>query len=169
MRRLGIATLLGIFLFALTADAVAQGPSSCTTAGENLYVRDVMSDIYFWYREIPALDPVRFDSPEEYLEAIRYKTLDHTFSYITSRAANDAFFSDSQFIGFGFSMGLTATDELRISDVFPDSPASEANLARGDRIVEINGQSVAELLDDGGLGDVFGASDIGVEGQLVLR
>src|ERR1051325_6755976 len=153
MRRLGIATLLGIFLFALTADAVAQGPSSCTTAGENLFVRSVMSDLYFWYREIPAVDPVQFDSPEEYLEAIRYKPLDHTFSYITSRAANDAFFSDSQFIGFGFSMLVTSASELRVTDVFPESPASEANLSRGDRILEVNGQRVAALLDNGGLGD----------------
>jgi len=158
------------FLLAVVAQAAAQSaPTSCTTAGQNLYVRDVMSDIYFWYREIPALDPVKFESPEAYLDAIRYKTLDHTFSYITSRAANDAFFSDSQFIGFGFSMWLTAADELRISDVFPDSPASEATLARGDRIIEINGQTVAALLDAGGLDDVFGPSDIGVEGQLIVR
>ena len=148
--------------------AAQSGPSSCTTAGQNLYVRDVMSDLYFWYREIPSLDPVKFDSPEAYLDAIRYKTIDKTFSYITSRASNDAFFSDSQFIGFGFST-LIVADQLRITDVFPDSPASEANLARGDRIVEINGQSVAALFDAGGLGDVFGSSDVGVQGQLLVQ
>jgi C-terminal processing protease CtpA/Prc len=168
VRRLHRTTLVGAFVLALAANAAAQGPASCTTAQQNLYVREVMSDIYFWYREIPNLDPAKFDSPEAYLDAIRYKAIDHTFSYITSRASNDAFFSDSQFIGFGFSMAFNAAGELRVSDVFPDSPASEANLSRGDRIVEINAQTVAALLESGGLADVFGPSEIGIEGNLVI-
>jgi C-terminal peptidase prc len=165
------STLVGLVLvISIASTAAAQSaPTSCTTAGQNVYVRDVMSDIYFWYREIPDLDPVKFDSPEQYLDAIRYLPLDHSFSYITSRAASEAFFSDSQFIGFGFSMLTTGAGEVRITDVFPDSPAAEATLSRGDRILEVNGQRVAALLDAGGLGDVFGPSDIGVEGQMTLQ
>jgi C-terminal peptidase prc len=157
-----------VLVFIARLAAAQSGPSSCTTTGQNLYVRDVMSDLYFWYREIPSLDPVKFDSPEAYLEAIRYLPLDRTFSYITSRAANDAFFSDSQFIGFGFSMSFAAAGDLRISDVFPESPAFEANLSRGDRILEINGQALETVLDAGTLGTVFGASEIGVEGQMIV-
>ena len=164
-----IRSLLVAVVLVLALVPAADAQTSCTTAGQNLYVRDVMSDIYFWYREMPVLDPVKFNSPEEYLEAVRYLPRDRTFSYITSRAANDAFFSESQFIGFGFSMASTAGDEVRISDVFPDSPASEASLSRGDRIVEVNGQSVEVLMASGGLGDVFGPSEVGVEGQMVVR
>ena len=98
-----------------------------------------MSDLYFWYHEMPDLDPASFDSPEAYLEAVRFRPLDTTFSYITSRAANDAFFSESQFIGFGLSTSLDGV-EMRITQVFPDSPASEAGLLRGDRIAEIGGR-----------------------------
>jgi hypothetical protein len=99
MRWLSIRILVGAFVLAIAADAPAQsGPSSCTTTGQNLYARDVMSDLYFWYREIRAVDPTTFDSPEAYLDAIRYLPLDRTFSYITSRAAADAFFSESQSI-----------------------------------------------------------------------
>jgi len=162
-----LVALLAVLTLASNA-AAQSGPASCTTAGQNLYVRDVMSDLYFWYREIPALDPVKFDSPEAYLEAVRYLPLDRTFSYITSRAANDAFFSESQFIGFGFSMSFASATDLRISDVFPESPASEAKLSRGDRILEINGQMVDALLEAGTLGSAFGASEIGVEGQMVV-
>jgi C-terminal peptidase prc len=169
MRRVVRAGAVLVWMLALAPNVSAQnGPTSCTTAGENLYVRDVMSDLYFWYREIPALDPVTFDSPEAYLEAIRYLPLDRTFSYITSRAANDAFFSESQFIGFGFSMSSAVAGELRITDVFPESPASEAHLSRGDRIVEINGKTVDALLEAGTLGSAFGASEVGVEGQMVV-
>ena len=169
MRLPATSTVVCAFLLTLPVPAAAQRPPGCTVTGQNLYVRDAMSDIYFWYREIPALDPATFDSPEAYLEAIRYLPLDRTFSYITSRAANDAFFSDSQFIGFGFSTWLTTANEFRVTDVFPDSPASEANLSRGDRILEINGRTLEQLLESGGLGDAFGASQVGVEGELVVR
>ncbi len=47
------------------------------------------------------------DSPEAYLEAVRYRPIDNTYSYITSAAANDAFYSDSQFIGYGFGQQTT--------------------------------------------------------------
>src|SRR5262245_6076386 len=89
--------VLGLLIFAAAADGIdarAQAPASCTTSGKNLFVRDRMTDIYFWYRELPNVDPVRFDSPEEYLEAIRFRPVDNTYSYITDRASNSAFFSD---------------------------------------------------------------------------
>jgi C-terminal peptidase prc len=149
-------------------EARAQPPASCSTVGQNLFVRDRMNDIYFWYREIPFVNPSDFDSPEAYLEAIRYRPLDSRFSYITSRAANDAFFSDSQFIGFGFQQSTSDT-EMRILQVYPDSPAEEAGLARGHRIVEINGRSVRDLVASGEIGGAFGPSEIGVQASIVFQ
>jgi hypothetical protein len=99
-----------------------MAPASCTTAGKNLYVRDVMNDLYLWYADMPRLDPTSFASPEEYLEAVRVRPLDNTFSYITSRAANDAFFSESQFIGFGLSTAINDL-EMLVTQVFPESAA----------------------------------------------
>jgi len=76
-------------------------------------VRNRMTDMFFWYREIPNVDPVGFDSPEQYLEAIRYRPLDSTYSYITDRASNAAFLSESQFIGLGLSTSISG-DEMRV-------------------------------------------------------
>jgi C-terminal peptidase prc len=94
--------------------------------------------------------------------------LDETFSYITSRAANEAFYGESQFVGFGFST-QTSGQEMRILQVFPDSPASEASLDRGDRILEINGRSVAQLIASGEIGSAFGASEPGVSATVLVR
>jgi len=153
---------------AAPSPALAQGrPASCTTTGKNLYVRDVMSDLYLWYREMPDVNPASFPSPEAYLEAVRFRPLDTTFSYITSRAANDAFFSESQFIGFGLSTTIDGV-EMRVLQVFPDSPAAEAGLVRGDRIVEIGGRAVAAMVESGEIGGAFGPSEIGVETDVVL-
>ena len=163
MSRRALACLVALIVTcAAPLPARAQGPASCTTAGQNLYVRDVMSDIYLWYATMPNVNPTSYASPEAYLEAVRYKTLDSTFSYITSRAANEAFFSESQFIGFGLSTLLNDL-EMRVTQVFPESPASEAGLSRGDRIVEIGGRPVTTLISTGEIGSAFGASEIGVE------
>jgi C-terminal peptidase prc len=133
-----------------------------------MFVRDVLDEYYFWYQELPLLNPANFSGPEAYLEAARYRALDSSFSYITSREANEAFYGESQFVGFGFSTQTEAT-ELRVLQVFPDSPASEAGLARGDRIIEINGQSVADLVRQGLIGGAFGASEPGVSADIVAR
>ena len=168
MSRTTLACLLTLIAaWAAPPAARAQGPASCTTSGKNLYVRDVMSDIYLWYATMPNVNPTSYASPEEYLEAVRYRALDSTFSYITSRAANDAFYSDSQFIGFGLST-IVNDVEMRVTQVFPDSPALEAGLSRGDRIVEIGGRPVGALIASGEIGSAFGASEIGVEADIAF-
>jgi C-terminal processing protease CtpA/Prc len=155
------AACLVALLLTCASSAFAQWPvTSCTALGKNLFVRDALSDIYLWHTEMPAANPAAFDSPEAYLEAVRYRPLDTTFSYITSREANDAFFDDSAYIGFGFSTDVTG-DGMRILQVFPDSPASEAGLARGARILAIDGRPVADLIADGTLDSAFGPAQAG--------
>lgn len=167
--RLRALLLVTLSVGAFTTNASAQAqPASCDVSGQNLFVRDVMSDIYYWYREIPDVDPVTFDSPAAYLEAIRYRPLDETFSYIASRAATEAFFSDSQFVGFGFSSTFFTPGELRVTDVMPNSPAHDANVARGDRIVEINGRTVEALHGAGDLDGAFGPSEPGIQAEIVV-
>jgi C-terminal peptidase prc len=163
---LGLVLLLG---GAGAWPAAAQnGPASCSVTGQNLYVRDVLQDLYLWNEFLPSVNPSSYSSPEAYLEAVRYRPLDSRFSYITSAAASNAFYSDSQFVGYGFSTSQLG-DELRVLQVFPDSPASEAGLARGDTILEIDGRSVASLIDSGQIGSAFGPSEIGVTSEVLVR
>src|SRR4029077_519467 len=168
IRRAAACLLIAFAAGAAAPAAYAQGPASCTTTGKNLYVRDVMSDIYLWYATMPNVNPTAYESPEAYLEAVRYKTLDSHFSYITSRAANDAFYSDSQFIGFGLSTSLNGS-EMRVLQVFPHSPALQAGLSRGDRIVEIGGRTVESLVASGEIDSAFGPPDIGVETNIAFN
>jgi carboxyl-terminal processing protease len=143
--------------------AFAQNPpTSCTTTSQNLWVRDQLNTYYYWYQFLtPGVNPASFTSPEAYLEAVRYRPIDNTFSFVTAAASNDAFYSDSQFIGYGFGNQTTST-EIRVLQVYDDSPASEAGLSRGDRIVSVNGQSVPAMVLNGTIGSAFGASEIGV-------
>jgi carboxyl-terminal processing protease len=166
-----IVVLVGALLLGgwHSSPAAAQsGPSSCSVAGQNLWVRDVMRDLYLWNEFLPAVNPTSFSSPEAYLEAVRYRPLDTSFSYIASAAASNAFYSDSQFIGYGFSTKVD-NDGLRVLQVFPDSPAAEAGLSRGDAIVEIDGRSVAGLIASGQIDGAFGASEVGLSSEVLFR
>jgi len=141
----------------------------CATSGQVGFVRDTLREMYFWYSELPDPDPASFASPEAYLEAVRFRPLDASYSYITTKAASDAFFSDSQFIGLGIAYLQTGDAELRVAQVFPDGSAAEAGLRRGDYLVEVGGRSVVELLQTGGLGAAFGPDEVGVTVALAWR
>jgi C-terminal processing protease CtpA/Prc len=58
---------------------------------------------------------------------------------------------------------------MRVTEVYPDSPALEANLSRGDRIVEIDGRRVSALIESGEIGGAFGPSDIGYTVEMVVE
>ena len=165
-----LSSLVVVCALLCPSTASAQGgPSNCSVASQNLYVRDVLNSFYYWYPQLPAnVNPTSFTSPEAYLEAVRYRPIDNTYSYITSAAANNAFYSDSQFIGYGMSTQTTSTS-LLVLQVFDDSPALEATLQRGDRITQINGQSVAAMNAAGTTGGAFGASEIGVTSTIVFQ
>jgi C-terminal peptidase prc len=153
----------------LPSPVLAQsGARGCSIVAQNLFVRDVLDEYYLWYRELPLVDPVRFARPEAYLDAVRYRPLDLSFSYVASRAAEAAFFEESRFIGFGFST-QRAGSELRVLQVFPESPAAEAGMGRGDRILEVNGRSVERLIAEGEIDAVFGPSREGVSATLRLQ
>jgi C-terminal peptidase prc len=132
-------------------------------------VRDALQQFYYWYRELPNPDVNSFGSPEAYLEAVRYRQLDSTFSYITSKASSDAFFSDSQFIGFGLSYKRTGDLELRLTQTFPGSPAAEAGMDRGHYLLAVNGKPVADLIRTGEIATVFGAEQVGVTAEIAWR
>ena len=158
--------LVTALLLALPA-ANPSGPAAqaqtanCSIAGQNRYVRDVLFEFYYWYRELPNINPAAFPSPQAYLEAVRYRPLDSTYSYIANRAEQEAFFSSSQFVGLGMSTQFNGVT-MRVSQVFPESPAAEAGLARGDRILSIGGRMVDVLFAGGELDRAFGPNEEGV-------
>jgi C-terminal peptidase prc len=71
-------------------------------------------------------------------------------------------------VGLGISTHTSDT-EMRVLQVFPQSPAAEAGLGRGDRIVEINGRSVAQLIADGSIGGAFGPSEPDIQIAMVVQ
>lgn len=147
-------------LLATGGPAAAQG-GACTALAQATFVRDTLDELYLWYRDLPDLDPARFASPEALLDAARYRPLDDTFSYITSRTASDAFFDESRFVGLGLTTSLVG-GVLGVLQVFDGGPAADAGLDRGTRIDAIDGVSVDELVAGGTLDAAFGPAQDGL-------
>ena len=143
--------------------------ASCTTLGQCTFVRDALQQYYYWYQNLPNADPAGFASPEAYLDSVRYRPIDSTYSYITSKASSDAFFSDSQFIGFGLSYMRTGELELRLSQTYPGSPAADAGLDRGQYLVSVGGKPVADLIKSGEISTIFGPEQIGYSTEIAWR
>jgi carboxyl-terminal processing protease len=176
LNRLALAALAGLGLSCggegsspTAPDSGGNANADCTTLGQCTFVRDALQAYYYWYKELPNPDPGSFASPEAYLEAVRYRALDSSFSYVTSKASSDAFYSDSQFIGYGLSYKRTADTVLRLAQTFPGSPASDAGMDRGDVLLTVNGKAVADLLRTGEIETIFGAEQVGVLADLSWR
>jgi C-terminal processing protease CtpA/Prc len=143
--------------------------ASCTTLGQCTFVRDALQQYYYWYQNLPNADPAGFASPEAYLDSVRYRPIDSTYSYITSKASSDAFFSDSQFIGFGLSYMRTGELELRLTQTYPGGPAADAGLDRGHYLVSVGGKPVADLIKSGEIATIFGPEQIGYSTEIAWR
>lgn len=151
---------------------VVEAPpvAGCSVTEQNQFVIDLMKDIYFWVDELPAtINPNAYTSPEATMADVLFEPLDR-FSGIRDQAANDAFFSDSQFIGVGITLSFTEDNRVFLSQVFGDGPAAAAGLARGDEILEINGSNVTEVILAGdSVSALFGPDEVGTNVDVRYR
>ncbi len=155
-----VATAVGCGGGSGGSGSIAGEPASCSIVAQNTFVQDVMLDIYLWADEVVPVDPATVASPQEMLDVLRVPQ--DRFSFMQTIAADDAFFGSGQFVGLGFRTTITAPDELRILDVFEGSVAENGGLARGDRILEVNGRPIEEILANEGFSASLGPAEVGV-------
>ncbi|NGX16114.1 S41 family peptidase [Wenzhouxiangella sp. XN24] len=164
------AVLLGLALAACGGGSSDPEPitSECSIAAQNQAVYETMQQWYFWYEELPEVDPASFESPEALLDALRFEPLDR-FSYITTQAEEEALFGESQFVGVGFRS--VEDDGVQVAvDVFEGGPADDAGLVRGSRILAVDGVPIEEVLaSPEGFSGSLGPSEIGYQFELTFE
>ena len=135
-------------------------PLSCDIDSQKQFIVDVMHDTYFWYDEVAEINIDDFETLSEVLTELRVEQ--DRFSYITTQEANDNFFEEGTFEGFGFrSIINQARDTYSIGYVFSDSPAGRAEWRRTDKITHINGVSSAEIIAGDGLTASLSGLEVG--------
>lgn len=116
---------------------------------ENFWLRSFVNDTYLWYNEIVDRDPAEFEDPLVYFSTLRTTAITASgkpkdeFSFAID---TEEWLERQQGVsaGYGFNytiLSATVPREAVIIYTSPDSPATQAgiDLARGDRIVEIDG------------------------------
>ncbi len=120
----------------------------CSIDDQKQFVLEAMRFWYFWNTSLPAdVNLGSFATPDEvlsFLASFSPNGVDR-FSFLTTAAADQAFFGEGQFEGYGFGSRFEADDDLRITRVFSGSPADNAGFERGQRILSLNGTSIADL------------------------
>lgn len=124
-----------------------------TVVHENNWLRSWSNDTYLWYEEIADVDPIEEDHPLDYFDLMR------SFATTPSGAPKDRFhftydteeyrqLRDSGIsVAYGAQWAILAARpprEIAIAYTEPNSPATDAGLTRGARIIEIDGASVLD-------------------------
>ncbi|WP_209327850.1 S41 family peptidase [Pseudoalteromonas sp. PA2MD11] len=125
---------------------------------EKMWLRSWSDETYLWYNEIEDNDPDNFSSVAAYFEQLK------TFETTDSGAFKDNFhfseptedfFQESQsgvVSGYGINWALinnTPPRDLRVAYLEDNSPAANAGLQRGDRVILVNGVSIDTNTESG--------------------
>ena len=147
---------LVLLAFGIAGCEIEEGSNdqfTCSNGDQKRFVLAAAREWYLWNDQLP--DNVRrrdYDSPEALLAYLTTFSPDFgtgqpvdRFSYIGSAFADAQFFGAGRYLGFGISYRFEAADDARLTRVFSDSPAALAGLARGQRIIALDGRTVAEI------------------------
>ncbi len=137
-------------------------PDTCDVPAQNEFVVEVMSDFYLWNADLPAdIDVTAYETPEALVAELRQGV--DRWTRIRDKVTSDALFMEGKFVGFGYKTSVEADGAVRLSFVNDNSPASNAGLLRGDRILSVNGLTVEELDATNGWSSVYGENEPGVD------
>ncbi len=137
--------------------------TECSVAEQKQTTLEIARDWYLWNDRLPAsvdLDGfATVDDLLQYLMSFSPAGPDSVpvdrFSSIGPAAADQQFFGEGKFEGFGFGYRFEAADDMRITRVYAGSPAAGGGLARGQQILALNGRSVADIVADEGSAGLF--------------
>ena len=155
--KLAILLLLGLAAFTSCEDDEQK-------VNVNKEVYNLMKDWYYWYDQLPNVDPNSYPDPVELVKAIRVNPPDR-WSYVTTKQELDAYYKQAVYIGFGFGSAFTADNKLIITFVFNTSPLYANGIGRGWEIVSIDGQTPTP----DNYTSLIGPSEVGVTKTFVFK
>jgi len=129
-----------------------------TTLDENNFLRSYSNDTYLWYDEIVDQNPANFNDPLAYFDELR------TFATTSTGAPKDKFhftydslewyqmYTVGVSAGYGAEWALLSTTpprEVVVAFTEPNSPATAQNIARGARVLAVDGVDINDNTQPG--------------------
>ena len=156
--------------------------ATCGLAARQSFVKAVIDEWYLFPNDVASgVNPASFSDSQSYIDALvapaRALGKDRGFTYITSKAEEEAFLSSGSSAGFGVRLSYDAASQrVIIAEAYEGAPALAAGIDRGTAILAIGTTSgnlrtiasivAAEGLD--GITNALGANDPGVSRVLQI-
>jgi carboxyl-terminal processing protease len=169
-RILLISILLIPLLYSCKKDPVPP-PDEYTPeerARDGLY--DLMKYVYLWYSTMPTVKLSDYDSPEEILEALRYRPRDK-WSFVTDYESFMASMQGS-FVGHGIRMSLDNQNNVRVVTLYEGSDLWPNGVRRGWIVMEINDTPIAPIFisgNDAAYSTLLGPSTAGITNKFLFQ
>ncbi|MDM0107218.1 S41 family peptidase [Variovorax sp. J22R24] len=141
-----------------TGAAFPDRPGSLAT--EKSWVRAWIDETYLWFDEVPSVLAADFATPIDYFDALKTPKLTaggnakDRFHFTMDTADYRALFQSGIEVGYGFELAfLNAAPprDIRVAYTEPGTPASQAAIDRGAKVIAIDGIDVAAGADVVGL------------------
>ncbi len=116
---------------------------TCALASRQSFAKAVIDEWYLFPADVAAgVNPGSYSDVQTYIDALvapaRALNKDRFFTYITSIAEENAFFSSGSSAGFGVRLAYDAANQrLLIAEAYESAPAFAAGIDRGTAIVAI--------------------------------
>ncbi|ETR73311.1 MAG: peptidase [Candidatus Magnetoglobus multicellularis str. Araruama] len=118
----------------------------CAPYYQSMFVHTMIQMMYLWKDDLPRVDTNDFFEHATSLDFLNWLIVPKDrWSCIVPKKAFDDYAMNSAYVGLGFYIARDMANQLRICFVYPDSPAANAGLHRGDIIYEINGQPADDI------------------------
>ena len=122
-----------------------------STRDENNFLRSWSNDTYLWYDEIVDRNPANYNDPLVYFDLLRTTAKTSSgadkdkFHFTYDTATWEALSESGITYGYGMQFAFIRMEpprELIVAYTEPGSPAALANIPRGTRIVEVDGDTL---------------------------
>ncbi|MGD1839812.1 MAG: S41 family peptidase [Thermonemataceae bacterium] len=136
--------MFGVGLLTIVVSCREDDPSPSINDNEDPYVfvYDIMQDVYFWNEEVPEnVDIYSYATPFDLLDALIFREDRFTALFANGQEVFELITSGES-LDFGFGRKRDEDGILRVAYVYPNTPAAQAGLVRGDKILKVNGTDI---------------------------
>ena len=158
-------------------------PAGCSLRERQDWAAAQLREFYLFPELLATnVNPASYSTVQDYIDALvapaRAQNRDRGFTYITSIAQENAFYSSGASVGFGFRLQTdAAAGRVFIAESFENTPALNAGIDRGTEILAIgtstsNLRTVSSIIAAEGTGGVtaaLGAGTVGLTRVLRVR
>ena len=115
----------------------------------NNCIYNVMKSWYLWNDKTPTVDynNSKYNDPNVLLNDMKYQALDR-YSFILDASTSSAFFEGGQNGDKGIDFALEDEYAIKVSFVYPNSPAANAGIYRGMKMTKINSKDALSAFND---------------------